>query len=69
MGIEEAILQEVRETSLEQGLEQGLEKLQQSKIKGIQKALSKGKLNLEEIADLFEVSLEFVTQVQSGDVK
>ncbi|WP_026999199.1 hypothetical protein [Eisenibacter elegans] len=58
MGIEEAILQEVRE----QGLTQGQ---LQAKIQAIQKVLRRGKLTLHEIAEGFEVSLEFVRQVKS----
>ncbi len=57
MGIEEAILQEVRE--------QGE---LQTKIKGIKKALNQKLLNIEQIADLFEVSLDFVQKVQKGEI-
>ncbi|HAI77334.1 MAG TPA: hypothetical protein DCM08_13955 [Microscillaceae bacterium] len=66
MGIEEAILQEVREKSEKRGEKRGET---QTKIKGIQKALERNKLTLNEIAEDFEVSLEFVKQVQSGEVK
>jgi hypothetical protein len=62
MGIEEAILQEVTEKSIEQGRLEG-------KILGIQKALKQGILAYEEIADLFEVSLVFVLQVKNGEIK
>jgi tRNA nucleotidyltransferase/poly(A) polymerase len=58
MGIEEAIIQEVKEKS----------KLE-SKILGIQKALKRNKLSLEEIAEDFEVNLDFVIQVKKGEVK
>ena len=62
MGIEEAILQEVRE----QGVQEGL---REKTIKGIQKALIRGKLSLQEISEDFEVSLEFVQKVQKGEIK
>jgi hypothetical protein len=38
-------------------------------IKGIQKALVQKVLTLEQIADLFEVSLDFVLKVQKGEVQ
>ncbi len=41
----------------------------QTKVRGIQKALLQGKLGLEDIAELFEVSTEFVVQVKNGEVK
>jgi len=57
MGIEEAILQEVKENTV-----------QETKIKGIKKALNQKVLNIQQIADLFEVSIEFVLKVQKGEV-
>ncbi|GAB4395644.1 MAG: hypothetical protein OHK0053_05250 [Microscillaceae bacterium] len=64
MGIEEAILQEVEERGLQQGLQQGVQQgALQTKIAGIRKALTQGKLSLEEIAELFEVSLDFVKEM------
>ena len=53
MGIEEAIREEYKKAGA-----------QETKIRGIQRALQKGKYSLEEIADLFEVSVDFVRQVQ-----
>ncbi|GAB4397563.1 MAG: hypothetical protein OHK0053_14300 [Microscillaceae bacterium] len=44
----------------ELGLKKGEEKIRQTKIAGIQKALAQAKLNPQEIAELFELSLEFV---------
>ena len=57
MGIEEAIREEYKKAGLEEGT-------QKTKIRGIQRALQQRKLSLEEIADLFEVSVDFVRQVQ-----
>ncbi|MCU0446518.1 MAG: hypothetical protein MUE85_16555 [Microscillaceae bacterium] len=45
---------------------QGIEK---GKILGIQKALKRGRLGLEEIAEDFEVSLDFVLQVKNGEIR
>jgi len=61
MGIEEAILQEIEERGVKKGE-------QQTKIKGIKKALERGKLSIQEIAEDFEVSIEFVLKVQKGEV-
>lgn len=41
----------------------------ESKIKGIQKAILQNKLTLEDIANLFEVSLGFIKKVKSGEIK
>ncbi len=38
-------------------------------IRGIQRVLEKNKFTLEEIADLFEVGLDFVLKVQKGEIK
>jgi hypothetical protein len=38
-------------------------------IKGIQKAILQNKLTLEDIAGLFEVSLDFIKKVKSGEIK
>ncbi len=49
------------------GIEKGIEKGElQTKIKGIQNALRQQKLTAEEIADLFEVTIEFVVQIQAN---
>jgi predicted transposase/invertase (TIGR01784 family) len=74
MGIEEAILKEVEEKGIEQGIEQGIgqgieQGITLKNIKGVQKALTKGKYSLEEIADLFEVSIDFVMKVQNREIK
>jgi len=55
MGIEEAILKEVEERGI-----------LKSKIQGIRKALERGKLTKQEIAEDFEVSFDFVRQVEKG---
>ena len=66
MGIEEAIREEYRKAGRKEGHEEGLaEGAQKKQIRGIQRALQQGKLSLEEIADLFEVSVDFVRQVQN----
>jgi hypothetical protein len=41
----------------------------QTKISGIQKALERNKLTLIEISEDFEVSLEFIMKVKSGEIK
>ncbi len=70
MGIEEAILQDVKEQGIEQGIEKGIEQGMTLKtIKGIQKAILRNKLTLEEIAEDFEVSLEYVLKVKNGEIK
>ncbi len=76
MGIEEVVKQyheaqraQAIKEGLEEGLKEGLKQLEQTKIKGIRKALLRGKLDFDEIADIFEVSLAFVKQVQDGEVK
>ncbi|MCU0447260.1 MAG: hypothetical protein MUE85_20385 [Microscillaceae bacterium] len=85
MGIEEVIIEEIREQAFEKGEQLGLQKGEQlglqkgeqlglqkgeyqKTVKGVQKALQQNKLNLEEIADLFEVSLDFVSKVQKGKI-
>ncbi len=72
MGIEEAILRHEREEGLKEGLKEGIkegvkEGEYQAKVKGIQKALQK-QWDISEIADLFEVSPEFVVKVQRGEL-
>ncbi len=66
MGIEEAILQDVKEQGIEKGIEQGMTL---KTIKGIQKAILRNKLTLEEIAEDFEVSPEYVLKVKNGEIK
>ncbi len=66
MGIEEVVLMYERKEAREEGREEGRIEVT---IKGIQKALQKGKLDLTEIAELFDVSVAFVQQVQRGEVK
>ena len=61
MGIEEAIREEYKKAGYKEGFEEAAQK---TKIRWIQRALQKGKYSLEEIADLFEVSVDFVRQVQ-----
>lgn len=53
MGIEEAILHEVKEQTT-----------QQNTIKGIKKALEQKVLNVNQIAELFEVTVDFVLKIQ-----
>jgi predicted transposase YdaD len=54
----------------EKGIKIGEEKGKHQKtIQGVQKALQRGRLSIEEIAEDFEVSIEFVLQVQRGEIK
>lgn len=70
-------LEQGLERGLEQGLEQGLEKglekglelgeqkgEENAKIKGIRKSIKKGKLTIAEIADVFDVSIEYVEAIK-----
>jgi predicted transposase/invertase (TIGR01784 family) len=54
--------EEGEKVGLEKGEKVGLEK---AKIIGIQKALERGKLSVEEIAEDFDVSIEFVLNIKS----
>lgn len=64
MGLIEYVIEEVRTNSLAEGKAEGkAEGIEITKAKGIRKALEKGKLTIEEIADLFEVSVEFVQNI------
>ncbi|HAI74829.1 MAG TPA: hypothetical protein DCM08_01165 [Microscillaceae bacterium] len=70
MGIEEAILQEVKEQAAKRAAKQAAKQAElQTKVKGIQMALKQNILSLEQIAELFEVTLDFVKKVQSGELK
>ena len=60
------------DNSFNDGLEEGLEKgeqiglqkgLEKERDKGIRKALKRGRLTMEEIAEDFEVSVEYIKQV------
>jgi predicted transposase YdaD len=66
MGIEEAILKEVEEKGIEQGIEQGITL---KNIKGVQNLLKQGKLNIQEIVEVLEVSIDFVMKVQNREIK
>lgn len=58
------------EKGIEKGLEKGIEKGELRKsIQGIQKALAQQILSTAQIADVFEVSLDFVLKVQKGEIK
>lgn len=61
MGIEEGIREDYRKYGFQEGE-------QKTKTRGINKALQQGKWTLEEIAEVFEVSLDFVLQVQKGEL-
>ena len=59
------------EKGIEKGIEQGIEKgidegFEKGIVKGIEKALKRGKLSLAEIAEDFEVSLEYLMQIQQN---
>jgi hypothetical protein len=69
-GIREDAFAEGMEKGMEKGIEKGNEKgieIGETKktIKGIEKALLRGKLSVEEIAEDFEISVEFVIEIQS----
>ena len=56
------------DNSFNDGLEEGLEKgkqigLEKERDKGIRKALKRGRLTIEEIAEDFEVNVEYVKQI------
>ena len=55
-------IEEGKEIGREEGEKVGIEK---TKMIGIQKALERGKLSIEEIAEDFEVSIEFVLNVKN----
>ncbi|NJL11804.1 MAG: hypothetical protein HC913_01445 [Microscillaceae bacterium] len=69
-----ALVYDIEKDALYQKGEQiGIQKGEQigelkTKIQGIQKALTQGKLTSEEIADLFEVSLDFIIKVKAGEI-
>jgi predicted transposase/invertase (TIGR01784 family) len=49
------------ETAHDEGMQQGMQQgIQKGKIEGIKKALKRGKLSIEEIAEDFDVSVDFV---------
>lgn len=55
------------EKGIEKGIEKGrLEGIMEAKNLSIQKAIKRGKLSLAEIAEDFEVSLEYVRQIQQN---
>jgi predicted transposase/invertase (TIGR01784 family) len=65
---------EGEQLGLQKGEQLGLQKGEQlgefrKTVKGIQKALSQKVLSLEQIVDLFEVSLDFVLKVQKGEIQ
>jgi predicted transposase/invertase (TIGR01784 family) len=52
-------------TSKEEGIQEGIEiGAEQAKIKGIKKALKRGKLTVEEIAEDFEVTVDYVLEIK-----
>jgi len=70
---EELGLKKGEELGLKKGEELGLKKgeelgLKKTKIQGVQKALAQKILTLAQIADLFEVSEEFILKVQRGEI-
>jgi flagellar biosynthesis/type III secretory pathway protein FliH len=59
---------------VQQGLQQGLQQgVQQGKmetiITGIQRMLQQGKYSLSEIAEIFNVSTDFIKQIEDGKIK
>ena len=62
-GLEEG-LEKGEQIGLEKGEQIGLQKgLEKERDKGIRKALKRGRLTMEEIAEDFEVSVEYIKQV------
>jgi predicted XRE-type DNA-binding protein len=62
MGLEEAILEEVKQKGIEQG------QLQKT-VAAARNMLKRGKLSIEEIAEYLEVTVAFVQQVAKGDIQ
>ncbi len=56
------------DTAKDEGREEGIEiGEERAAIKGIKRALQRGKLSIEEIAEDFDVSVEFVLQIKNRD--
>jgi predicted transposase/invertase (TIGR01784 family) len=56
------------DTAKDEGREEGIEiGEERAAIKGIKRALQRGKLSIEEIAEDFDVSVEFVLQIKNGE--
>lgn len=65
-GVKDDMRDEVREEIREEVKEELREEVKEDYlVDGIQKALKRGKLSIEEIAEDFEVSLEFVLQIKA----
>ena len=63
MGLEEAILKEVREQSLEQGIEQGIDQgIEQNQRAVTIRSYEKG-MSVTDIADITELTVEEVEQI------
>ncbi|SFC07183.1 conserved hypothetical protein (putative transposase or invertase) [Flexibacter flexilis DSM 6793] len=61
--------EEGREEGREEGIEIGKELgIEIATIKGIQKALAQDKFSLEDIATIFDVSVEFILKIKNGEV-
>ncbi|SFC07150.1 hypothetical protein SAMN05421780_102470 [Flexibacter flexilis DSM 6793] len=61
--------EEGREEGIEIGKELGREEgIEIATIKGIQKALAQDKFSLEDIATIFDVSVEFILKIKNGEV-
>ena len=59
-------LKNVIDTAVAEGESKGrMEGKIEGKIEGISKSLRRGKLTIEEIAEDFEVTIEFILQIQS----
>lgn len=77
MGIEEAILEEVKQQGIEQGLEKGLEqgielgeaKLKEELLKHAVPELAQLGLEAEKIAAILDLEVEAVRKVMEGDVQ
>ncbi len=70
----DALYKEGEEVGLKKGEEVGLKKGEikgalRKTIQGVKKALEKKRFTLEEIADVFDVTEDFVLKVQNGEIK
>jgi predicted transposase/invertase (TIGR01784 family) len=62
----EMSMAEGRKQGLEQGLEQGIEQgMEKGIVLGIEKSLKKGILTIEQIADTYEVSVDYVLKIKA----
>ena len=63
--MEENELMKAEKGQLQDKIEQAKNEAEQAKIKGIKKALKRGKLTVEEIAEDFEVTVDYVLEIKA----